>query len=130
MIQRLPSLFVVLIGTVVVINSSNDAVAAAAAAEGASSKGPPPIPPPPTDYISCDDPCDGGDVNYVLTSSIQTMKLLDYTYRGRTYSTNPSETFMGPTMHVKPGQSLWIKFVNNMTNVDNDDDIASIISFP
>ena len=41
--------------------------------------------------------------------------MLNYTYVGRTYSTEGSDDFMGPTMRVKPGQSLWIKFINNMT---------------
>lgn len=43
------------------------------------------------------------------------MHMLNYTYKGRTYSTPDSSSFMGPTMHVKPGQSLYIKLVNNMT---------------
>jgi FtsP/CotA-like multicopper oxidase with cupredoxin domain len=47
----------------------------------------------------------------------------DYIYRGRTYST-PDDNhhgFMGPTLRVTPGQSLWIKLRNNMTS-DGDDD--------
>lgn len=69
-----------------------------------------------TDFISCSDTCNGGDVNYELTASVRTMKLMDYTYRGRTYSSEGSDSTMGPTMRVKPGQSLWIKFRNNMTD--------------
>ena len=82
------------------------------------------VPPPPaaTDYIPCTDPCDGGDVNYELVSSVRTFPLMNYTYRGRTYSTDGGGSdgaddvgsFMGPTMRVKPGQSLWIKFKNDM----------------
>jgi len=69
-----------------------------------------------TGFIPCSDPCNGGDVNYELTASIRTMKLLNYTYRGRTYSRDGDPTFMGPTMHVQPGQSIWIKLVNNMSS--------------
>ena len=69
----------------------------------------------PTDFIDCADPCDGGDVNYEIVASIRTMEIMGYTYKGRTYSTSDSDTFMGPTMRVRPGQSLWIKLVNNMT---------------
>lgn len=68
-----------------------------------------------TDFIPCSSPCNGGDVNYELVASVRTMKMLNYTYRGRTFSTDDSDTFMGPTMHVKPGQSLWIKMINNLT---------------
>ena len=71
------------------------------------------------EFISCDNPCDGGDVNYNLVASIRTMKLLNYTYKGRTYSRegdNESLSLMGPTMRVRPGQSLWIKLTNNMTD--------------
>jgi FtsP/CotA-like multicopper oxidase with cupredoxin domain len=71
-------------------------------------------PPTETDYIPCSETCDGGDVNYNLTASVRTMKLMDYTYRGRTFSTEGSDSFMGPTMRVKPGQSIWIKMINNM----------------
>lgn len=67
-----------------------------------------------TDFISCDDSCNGGDVNYELTASVRTMKMLNYTYRGRTYSKEGSDSFMGPTMRVKPGQSIWIKLINNI----------------
>lgn len=70
-------------------------------------------PPRETDFIDCSDPCNGGDVNYELTTSVRIMNMLNYTYKGRTYSTPDSDSFMGPTMHVKPGQSLWIKLVNN-----------------
>ena len=71
-----------------------------------------------TDFIDCSDPCNGGDVNYELTASIRIMNVLNTTYKGRTYS-RPSDgpdQFMGPTMRVRPGQSLWIKLVNNMTH--------------
>ena len=71
-----------------------------------------------TDYIPCSDPCNGGDVNYELTASVRIMKMLNYTYKGRTYSTDSSDSFMGPTMHVRPGQTLWIKLINNMTEDD------------
>jgi len=70
-----------------------------------------------TDFIDCHDPCNGGDVHYDLTASVRIMKLLNYTYKGRTYSRDgvDEETrVMGPTMHVKPGQSLWIKLRNHM----------------
>lgn len=67
------------------------------------------------EYISCSDPCNGGDVNYDIVSSVRIMKMLNYTYKGRTYSADGSDSFMGPTMRVRPGQSLWIKLVNNMT---------------
>jgi len=69
-----------------------------------------------TGFIPCSDPCNGGDVNYHLTASVRTMKLLNYTYRGRTYSQNGDPSFMGPTMRVKPGQTLWIKLTNDMTD--------------
>lgn len=78
-----------------------------------------------TDFIPCSDPCNGGDVNYNLVASVETMKMMNYTYRGRVYSTKKGEggideetAFMGPTMRVKPGQSLWIKFNNNMSSPD------------
>jgi FtsP/CotA-like multicopper oxidase with cupredoxin domain len=70
----------------------------------------------PTDYIDCADPCNGGDVNYELVTSVRTFPLMDYTYRGRTYSTEGSDSFMGPTMRVRPGQSLWIKLRNEMND--------------
>ena len=73
-----------------------------------------------TDFIDCNNPCNGGDVNYELTTSVRVMPLMNYTYKGRTYSREGDDTFMGPTMRVKPGQSLWIKFRNNM-NGDLDD---------
>lgn len=66
-----------------------------------------------TDFIDCSDPCDGGDVNYELTASVRAFQLMNYTYMGRTYS--QSDSIMGPTMRVKPGQSIWIKLRNNMT---------------
>lgn len=68
-----------------------------------------------TDFIPCSSSCNGGDVNYELVASVRVMKLLNYTYKGRTFSTEGSDSFMGPTMRVRPGQSLWIKFVNNLT---------------
>lgn len=67
-----------------------------------------------TDFISCDDPCRGGDVNYELITSIRTMKLMNYTYRGRTYSREGDPTFLGPTLRVRAGQSMWIKLRNEM----------------
>lgn len=67
-----------------------------------------------TDFIDCSETCNGGDVNYELTASVRTMRMMNYTYRGRTYSTPDSDSFMGPTMHVKPGQSLWIKLINEL----------------
>ena len=73
-----------------------------------------------TDFIDCNDPCQGGDVNYELTSTVRIMKMMNYTYKGRTYSREGDDTFMGPTMHVKPGQSLWIKFRNDMLPPTND----------
>jgi len=68
-----------------------------------------------TDFIPCSQSCNGGDVNYELVTSVRTMKMLNYTYKGRTYSTPDSDSFMGPTMFVKPGQSLWIKLRNNIS---------------
>lgn len=83
-----------------------------------------------TDYIPCSDPCNGGDVHYNLIASIRTMPMLNYTFKGRTYSGSSSSgssssadpthsldtaAFMGPTMRVKPGQSIWIKLTNNIT---------------
>ena len=83
-----------------------------------------------TDFINCNDPCNGGDVNYELVASIRTMPMQavepgtynvkDYIYRGRTYSKPGSDTFMGETMHVKPGQSLWIKLINNMYSEETE----------
>lgn len=85
-----------------------------------------------TDFIPCSDPCNGGDVNYELVTSIRTFPLMNYTYRGRVYTSpnhhdknnikddgNAAPSFMGPTMRVQPGQSLWIKLRNEMYNVDN-----------
>ena len=91
------------------------ALLTATRANAAPTKNTPP-PPSATDYISCNDPCNGGDVNYELVTSVRTFPLMNYTYRGRTYSTPDSESFMGPTMRVKPGQSLWIKFKNEMSD--------------
>lgn len=73
-----------------------------------------------TDFIDCSHPCDGGDVNYELVASVRTMKMLNYTYRGRTYSSpdDGDNNFMGPTMRVKPGQTLHIKLVNNMKDTE------------
>lgn len=83
-----------------------------------------------TDFISCDDSCDGGDVNYHLVASVETVPLLNYTYRGRFYKSGVDDSrgidgiektsFMGPTMRVKPGQSLWIKFSNELNSVGGD----------
>jgi len=99
-----------------------------ASAAAASSRG------APTDFIPCSDPCAGGDVNYELTASIRTMPMQatepgghlprDYTYRGRTYSTETENHhgFMGPTLRVRPGQSLWVKLRNNLTADETDDD--------
>ena len=87
-----------------------------------------------TDYIPCSDPCAGGDVNYELTASIRTMPMQaiepgghqarDYIYRGRTYSTatESHHGFMGPTLKVRPGQSLHIKLRNNLTADETDAD--------
>jgi FtsP/CotA-like multicopper oxidase with cupredoxin domain len=76
--------------------------------------------PSKTDYIDCSNPCNGGDVNYELVASVRTMNLkigsTEYSYRGRTYSRDGDTTVFGPTMHVKPGQSIWIKLVNNLTD--------------
>lgn len=68
-----------------------------------------------TDFIPCSNPCNEGDVNYNLVASVRTMPMLNYTYRGRTYSNSTSPSFMGPTMKVSPGQSLWIKLTNDLT---------------
>jgi FtsP/CotA-like multicopper oxidase with cupredoxin domain len=67
-----------------------------------------------TDFIDCNSPCNGGDVNYEVTASIRVMPMMNYTYKGRTYSREGDDTFMGPTMRVAPGQSLWIKLRNNL----------------
>jgi FtsP/CotA-like multicopper oxidase with cupredoxin domain len=73
-----------------------------------------------TDFIPCSQTCNGGDVNYDLVASVETMKMMNYTYRGRIFSSenggiDEETAFMGPTMHVRPGQSMWIKFTNNLT---------------
>jgi FtsP/CotA-like multicopper oxidase with cupredoxin domain len=88
-------------------------------------------PPPPTDtdYIDCNTPCNDGDVNYELIASVQTIKMKfgNYTYRGRTFARPDPITgkipegdsnHMGPTMYVKPGQSLYIKFRNELYKED------------
>ena len=74
-----------------------------------------------TDFIPCDSPCNGGDVNYHLKASIRILKLLDYTYKGRVYTSGDDNEdgvygIFGPTMRVKPGQSLWIKLSNDLTD--------------
>lgn len=81
-----------------------------------------------TDFIDCNDPCNGGDVNYHLVTTVETVKLMNYTYRGRFYKSGtddsrgidgaPESRFMGPTMRVKPGQSMWIKFSNELDSAD------------
>jgi FtsP/CotA-like multicopper oxidase with cupredoxin domain len=85
--------------------------------------------PRPTDYIDCNDPCNGGDVNYELRASVKTMPMQfgNYTYRGRTFapddefeSQDRPASYMGPTMRVKPGQSLWIKLINDMDGATDD----------
>lgn len=88
-----------------------------------------------TDFIDCNDPCNGGDVNYHLRAHVRTMQLqfgpegggaaaaadnYNYTYRGRTFSQDGEDTHMGPTMRVKPGQSLWIKLTNDMDGASQD----------
>ena len=78
---------------------------------------------PKTDFIDCSEPCNGGDVNYELVVSVRTMPMLNYTYKGRTYSTPDSESFMGPTMRVKPGQSLWIKLSNQIVEKMGPSDV-------
>jgi len=92
----------------------------------------------PTDFIPCSDPCSGGDVNYELTASIRTMPMQaiepgghekrDYTYRGRTYSTETENHhgFMGPTLRVSPGQSLWIKLRNTMGLEEEDSESGKL----
>ena len=71
-----------------------------------------------TDFIDCNDPCNGGDVNYELTSRVRTIDnfMGGLKYKGRMYDNpeNPNSV-MGPTMRVRPGQSMWIKFRNNLT---------------
>jgi len=129
---------------------------ASSASASSSSSAPPQRPPPPshssqktttTDYIDCSQTCDGGDVNYELTASVQTMQLKfgregkyghndgrDYVYRGRTFSSeeggttttdggqdSTTTTHMGPTMFVSPGQSLWIKLRNELYDGDTHD---------
>jgi len=62
-----------------------------------------------------------------LTAVIRTVQLLDNrTYRGRMYARtgtggDDDDEVMGPTLRVKPGQSLWIKLRNNMTRDAGDD---------
>jgi suppressor of ftsI len=68
-----------------------------------------------TDFIDCSETCNGGDVNYELVTSVRIMKLLNYTYKGRTYSAPRSDSILGPTLRVRPGQTLWIKLHNNIT---------------
>lgn len=122
-------LFLIVADVFVPENMNNKADAAAAAAAVTSSTTPvtpiantiitPGVSGRSTDYIPCSESCNGGDVNYELVASIRTMKMLNYTFRGRTYSNDSSPSFMGPTMRVKPGQSMWIKLVNQMFNGDN-----------
>lgn len=92
---------------------------AAAASSSATSD------PRTTDYIDCNNPCNGGDVNYELVASVQTIQMAfgNHTYRGRTFARPDPATgkvpygqHMGPEMTVKPGQSLWIKFRNELGN--------------
>lgn len=80
--------------------------------------------PKPTDFIDCNDPCNGGDVNYELVASVQTIEMAfgNHTYRGRTFARPdpltgkvPFGQHMGPELTVKPGQSMWIKFRNELT---------------
>lgn len=40
--------------------------------------------------------------------------MLNYTYMGRTYSNESLPNHMGPTMRVKPGQTMWIKLSNEL----------------
>ena len=91
-------------------------MALAAAAATTTNNIPTPSSDDSTGFIPCSDPCQGGDVNYHLTASIRTMPMLNYTYRGRTYSHDGDPAFMGPTMRVQPGQSLWIKLSNQLTD--------------
>eukprot|EP00977_Amphora_coffeiformis_P021119 scaffold8828_cov204-Amphora_coffeaeformis.AAC.40 len=80
-----------------------------------------------TDFIPCSDSCDRGDVNVELIAAVRTFPLMGrYTYRGRTYwgEGAEEETYMGPTMRVKPGQSLWIKLRNEIFHDNNEDDIG------
>lgn len=78
-----------------------------------------------TDFVGCNDPCNGGDVNYELVASVQTipMGFGNYTYRGRTFARPDPKTgevprgprgYMGPTLRVKRGESMWIKLRNEM----------------
>ena len=85
-----------------------------------------------TDYIPCSDPCDGGDVNYHLVASVRTVSLLNYTYRGRLFSSGDGRAggldddddgataFLGPTLRVRPGQSLWVKLTNDLTSAPDE----------
>lgn len=77
-----------------------------------------------TDYIDCNQPCNGGDVNYELTASMRTMNILNYTYYGRTYSRDGDPSFLGPTMRIKPGQSLWIKLRNELYGENGPPDVT------
>lgn len=98
-------------------------LACATAAKGSSAT----TDPKPTDFIDCNDPCNGGDVNYELIASIQTIRMAfgNHTYRGRTFARPdpvtgevPYGQHMGPTMSVKPGESLWVKFRNELQGTD------------
>ncbi|OEU08286.1 Cupredoxin [Fragilariopsis cylindrus CCMP1102] len=123
--RRRPSqVFVLLTITLFAFDLTSFVVAAAKAPlpRTSSSKTPPTD---STDFIDCNDPCNGGDVNYELIASVQTMKMNfgNYTYRGRTFARPNKKTgqipegdsnHMGPTMYVKPGQSLYIKFRNEL----------------
>jgi FtsP/CotA-like multicopper oxidase with cupredoxin domain len=93
------------------------ATAAASASRSATTD------PMPTDFIDCNDPCNGGDANYELVASVQTIQMAfgNHTYRGRTFARPdpltgrvPFGEHMGPTITVQPGQSLWIKFRNEL----------------
>jgi len=99
------------------------ALVCATAAEKATRSSSATTDPKPTDFIDCNDPCNGGDVNYELIASIQTIRMAfgNHTYRGRTFARPDPATgevpygqHMGPEMSVKPGQSLWIKFRNEL----------------
>ena len=79
--------------------------------------------PRPTDFIDCNDPCNGGDANYELIASVQTIPMAfgNHTYRGRTFARPDPKTgrvpygkHTGPTITAKPGQTLWIKFRNEL----------------
>eukprot|EP00536_Pseudo-nitzschia_multiseries_P004373 jgi/Psemu1/295550/fgenesh1_pm.72_\ len=83
-----------------------------------------------TDFIDCNDPCNGGDANYELIASVQTIRMGfgNHTYRGRTFARPdpttgrvPDGQHMGPTITVEPGQSLWIKFRNELYPDETED---------